>query len=121
MRSTNARTLNGGVTMVASVCRKNVPKRPSDTTMSIAHRPRASKGTRTGDSGRSAMHGAAIDAERPQREVLRVEVVVQHEHAREPRAVPPRVVPRAVRPLRPHEIRDPALDGRRSLAAGREQ
>src|SRR5712691_3170311 len=112
MRSTNARTLNGGVTSVASVCRKNVPKRPSETTMSVAHRPRASKGTRTGDSGRSAMHGAAVHAERPQRKVLRVEVIVEHEHAREPGAVPPRVVPRAVIPLRRQEIRDPALDGR---------
>src|SRR5262249_45524543 len=100
MRSTNARSLNGGVTRVASVRTKNVPKRPSETTMSTAHRPRASKGTRTAGKGRSAMHLAAIHAECPQREVLRVQVVVQHEHAREPRAVPPRVFPGAVRPLR---------------------
>src|SRR6266446_3937179 len=111
MRSTNARNLKGGVTRVASARRKNVPKRPSDTTIPIAHRPSASKGLRKGESGRSAMHGAAIDAERPEGKVFGVEVVLQHEHAREPGAVPPGIVPRAVRLLGAQEIRDPPLDG----------
>src|SRR5712691_5218094 len=106
MRSTNARNLNGGVTMVARASRKKVPKRPSERRTWIAHRPRASKGTRRGDSGRSAMRGATIHAERPQRKVLRVEVVLEHEHPREPGAVPERVFPRAVGVLRPYQIRD---------------
>src|SRR5262245_1286005 len=120
MRSTKARSLKGGVRSVASVWAKNAPNRPSETTMSMAHRPSASKGRRT-ETDPSVIYGAAVDSERPEREVLRVEVVLQHEDAWEAGAVPPRVLPRAVRPLGPHEIIDAALDGGRARAAGGQQ
>src|SRR5207247_9693258 len=47
---------------------------------------------------------AAVDAERPEREVLRVQVVLEHEHAREAGPVPEGIRPRAVRPLRVEEV-----------------
>src|SRR6266498_287587 len=121
MRSTNARTLKGGETIVATARSRNVPNRPRASTMPIAHWPSAAKGTSGAASGASAMHGVAIDPQRPQGEVLGVEVVLEHEHAREPRAVPERVLPRAVRLLRPQEIGDPALDGRRPCHPGGQQ
>src|SRR6185295_3981941 len=63
----------------------------------------------------------AVDAEGPQREVLGVEVVLEEEHAREAGAVPERIVPPAVRPLRAQQVLDARLDGRARSGADGEQ
>src|SRR2546428_11009360 len=110
MRSTKARTLNGGVTIVARASNMNVPKRPSASTTPLAQRPRASNGTSGRAGGRSAMHDAAIHSQRPQRKVLGIEVVLEHEDARESRPVPERVLPRALGLLRPQQMGDAPLD-----------
>src|SRR3989475_4138214 len=120
MRSRNARTLNGGVTIATSASAKKVPNRPSESTTEMVQSPTASNGRSAGESGRSVMR-AAVDSQRPEREVLRVHVVFQIEDAREARAVPERVLPRAVGLLSPQEVVDAAGDGRSARAAGGEE
>src|SRR5262245_42649927 len=63
---------------------------------------------------------AAVHAERPEREVLRVQVVLEHEHAWEAGAVPERVRPQTAGVLRVEQVLDAAID-RRALAADGEQ
>src|SRR6266403_1585177 len=100
IRSTNARILNGGVTRAARASAKKAPNRPRESTTPIVQPPTASKGRSAGASGRSGMR-AAVDSQRPEREVLSVQMVLQVEDPREARAVPERVFPRAVVALRP--------------------
>src|SRR5207247_1777311 len=80
---------------------------------------------RAGATGRGSRArsspGAAVDAEGPEREVVRVQVVLQVEHAREARTVPERVVPAAVGLLRAHQIFDAALDDGAAGDAGGEE
>src|SRR5262249_17340596 len=64
---------------------------------------------------------APIDAERPQGKVLRVEVILQVEDAREPRAVPERIFPATVALLRLDQIPDAAIDSRSVAATCREE
>src|SRR5262250_350051 len=99
MRSTNARSLNGGVTRAASASARNVPNRPRESTRAIVQPPTASNGRSAGASGGSGMR-AAIDSQRPEREILGVQVVLQIEDARKARPVPEGVFPRAVVALR---------------------
>src|SRR5438093_9773633 len=120
MRSTNARTLNGGVTIAISASAKKVPKRPSESTTERVQPPTASNGRSAGESGRSAML-AAVDSQRPEREVLRVQVVLEIEDAREPGAVPERVLPRAIGVLGSQEILDAARHGGAGRAPRREE
>src|SRR5262245_2229567 len=63
----------------------------------------------------------AIDAERPEGEVARVEVVLEVEHAREAGAVPEWIFPRPVRLLRAQQIIDAGLHGRPRRRAGGEE
>src|SRR5262247_2212531 len=63
----------------------------------------------------------AVHAERPEREVLGVEVVLEEEHAREARAVPERILPAAVRALRAHEVLDARVHRRPRRRADREE
>src|SRR5438874_2600921 len=120
MRSMNARSLNGGVTMATSASTKNVPKRPSESTTEMVRPPTASNGRSAGASGRSAMH-AAVDSQRPEREVRRVQVVLEVEDAREAGAVPERVLPRAIGVLGSQEILDAARHGGAGRAPRREE
>src|SRR6266850_948243 len=108
IRSTNARNLNGGVTRTARASAKKAPNRPRESTTAIVQPPTASKGRSAGASGRSGMR-AAVDSQRPEREILGVQMVLQVEDAREACPVPERVFPRAVVALRPQEVVDPAL------------
>src|SRR5438552_1039083 len=71
-------------------------------------------------SGRSAMH-AAVDSQRPEREVRRVQVVLEVEDAREAGAVPERVLPRAIGALSSQEILDAARHGGAGRAPRREE
>src|SRR5439155_1389645 len=64
---------------------------------------------------------AAVDPQCPEGKVLRVEVILEVEDARESRPVPEPVLPRAVAPLRPAEVFDAALDGAAARAPGREE
>src|SRR5882762_465627 len=101
MRPISGHTLKGGVTRAATACARNPPKRPSDSTIAMAHRPSPSNGRSAGASGRSVMHAQlAVHAESPQREVGGVQVVLEVEHPREAGPVPERVLPAAVGPLR---------------------
>src|SRR5262245_46065501 len=102
IRSTNARSLNGGVRSAARASAKKVPKRPSESTTAMVQPPTASNGRSAGASGRSGMR-SAVDSQRPEREILGVQVVLQVEDPREARAVPQRVFPRAVVALRAQE------------------
>src|SRR6266403_1362545 len=120
MRPTNARSLNGGVTRAASASAKKVPNRPRESTTAIVQPPTASKGRSAGASGSSGMR-PAVDSQRPEREVLGVQVVLQIENPREARAVPESVRPRAVVALSPQQVVDAALDRRAARAAGREE
>src|SRR5262245_24717921 len=120
IRSTNARTLNGGVKSAARASAKKMPNRPSASTTAIAQPPTASKGRSAGASDRSGMR-SAINSQRPEREILGVQVVLQVEDPREARAVPERVFPRPVLALRAQEVVDAALHGRATRAAGGEQ
>src|SRR5215813_6403886 len=108
IRSTNARSLNGGVASAARASAKKAPNRPRESTSAIVRPPTASNGRSAGASGGSGMR-AAIDSQRPEREILGVQMVLQVEDAREPGAVPERVVPRAVVALRSQKIIDAAL------------
>src|SRR5439155_2852553 len=120
MRSMNARGLNGGVTSAASASAKKVPNRPRDSTTAIVQPPTASKGRSAGASGRSGMR-PAVDSQRPEREVLGVQVVLQVEDPREARPVPQRIRPRAVVALIPQKIVDAPLDRGAARAPGREK
>src|ERR1044071_8915037 len=94
MRPSSGHSLNGGVTSATSAWPKKLPKRPRDSTSSVAHRPRPSNGRSAGVSTGSVMHAElAVHAQRPEREVARVEVVLEVEHAREAGPVPERVLP----------------------------
>src|SRR5258705_4411844 len=64
---------------------------------------------------------AAIDSQRPEREILGVQMVLQVEDPREACPVPERVLPRAVVTLRSQEIVHTALDSRAARTAGREE
>src|SRR5215467_233666 len=119
IRSTNARNLNGGVS-AARASAKKVPNRPSESTTAIVQPPTASKGRSAGASGRSGMR-PAVDSQRPEREILGVQMVLQVEDARKARAVPECVFPRAVVALCSQQVVDAALDGRAARAAGREE
>src|SRR2546425_13220717 len=99
MRSTKARTLNGGVAMERTARAKNEPKRPSDTSRPSTRSPSSSNGRRTAQVGASAIEGSAVDPERPEGKVRGVEVGLEHEDAGKARAGPPRVFPGAVRTL----------------------
>src|SRR5215467_7038515 len=81
----------------------------------------ASKGRMTDGTAGSAIEGALIHPERPEGEIFGVEVVLQHEDAGEPGAVPERVVPPAVRTLAVEEMPDATLDGLRARTTGREE
>src|SRR5690242_5961644 len=118
MRPSSGHSLKGGVTRAATAWPKKVPKRPRDWTNPMAHRPRPSNGLRAGVTTGSVMHAElAVHAQRPEREVARVEVVLEIEHAREAGAVPERVLPRAVGPLGAEQVADAVVDGRaRDLA-----
>src|SRR5262245_42770278 len=120
IRSTNARSLNGGVNSAARASAKKVPNRPSESTIAIVRPPTASKGRSAGASGRSGMR-SAVDSQRPEREILGVQMVLQVEDTRKARAVPERVFPRAVVALRSQQVIDAAFDGRTARAAGGEQ
>src|SRR5438093_3387713 len=115
IRSTNARNLNGGVTRTARASAKKLPNRPRESTTAIVQPPTASKGRSPGASGRSGMR-AAVDSQRPEREILGVQMVLQVEDPRKARSVPERVFPRPVLALRPQQIIDAALDGRATRA-----
>src|SRR5262245_11622615 len=120
IRSRNARSLNGGVTSAASASAKKVPNRPRDSTSAMVQPPTASKGRSAGASGRSGMR-AAVYSQRPEREILSVQVVLQIEDTWKARAVPQRVLPRAVVTLVLQKVVDAALDRRTARAAGREE
>src|SRR5215467_7729918 len=120
IRSTNGRSLNGGVNSAARASAKKVPNRPSESTTAIVQPPTASNGRSAGASGRSGMR-SAVDSQRPEREILGVQMVLQIEDARKARAVPERVFPRAVVALCSQQVVDAALDGRAARAAGREE
>src|SRR5215813_10985336 len=120
IRSTNARSLNGGVASAARASAKKAPNRPRESTSAIVRPPTASKGRSAGASGRSGMR-AAVDSQRPEREILSVQVVLQIEDTGKARAVPQRVLPRAVVTLVLEQIVDAALDRRTARAAGREE
>src|SRR5258706_6713204 len=120
MRSRNARSLNGGVTIAITASAKKVPNRPSESTTEIARPPTASNGRSAGESDRSVMR-AAVDSQRPEREVLRVQVVLEVEDAREAGTVPERVFPRAVGVLGPQQVFDPARHRGSGRPPGREQ
>src|SRR5260370_7577497 len=94
-----ARVWNGGVTIENSASPKKPPKRPRASTSSIVRRPMASKGRTTAGTAGSAIEGALVHPESPEGEIFRVEVVLQHEDAREARAVPQRLVPAPIAPL----------------------
>src|SRR5262249_4536106 len=94
IRSMNARSLNGGVARATSASAKKAPNRPRESTTAIVRSPTASKGRSAGASGRSGMR-AAVDSQRPEREILGVQVVLQVEDARKARSVPQGVFPRA--------------------------
>src|SRR5262245_39360019 len=64
---------------------------------------------------------SAVDSQRPEREILGVQMVLQVEDPRKARAVPERVFPRAVVALRSQQVIDAALDGRAARAASGEQ
>src|SRR5215468_2221013 len=100
IRSMNGRSLKGGVTKAARASAKKAPNRPSESTTPIVQPPTASKGRSAGASGRSGMR-SAVDSQRPEGEILGVQVVLQIEDTRKARAVPERVFPRAVLALRP--------------------
>src|SRR2546428_3991384 len=110
MRSTKARTLNGGVTMERTARAKNEPKRPSDSSRPSTRSPSSSNGRRTAQVGASAIEGSAVDPERPEGKARGVEGVLEHEDAGQSRSVPPRVFPRAARTLCLQEITDAAAD-----------
>src|SRR2546426_10663803 len=99
MRSTKARTLNGGVTMERTARAKNEPKRPSDSSRPSTRSPSSSNGRRTAQVGASAIEGSAVDPERPEGKVSGVEVGLEHEDAGQARPGPPRGLPGAVRTL----------------------
>src|SRR5262245_27880385 len=120
MRTTNGRSLNGGVTSGARASAKKAPNRPRESTSAIVRPPTASKGRSAGASGRSGMR-AAVDSQRPEREILGIQMVLQVEDTRKARPVPESVFPRAVVTLRPQEIVDTPLDGRAPRAAGGEE
>src|SRR5437867_8144379 len=64
---------------------------------------------------------AAVDSQSPQREILRVQVVLQIEDPGEARPVPERILPRAIGVLRSQQVVDTALDGRAARTPGREE
>src|SRR3989442_3500474 len=94
MRSTKARTLNGGVTMERTARAKNEPKRPSDSSRPSTRSPSSSNGRRTAQVGASAIEGSAVDPERPEGQGRRVEEGPEHEDAGESRSLSTRVVAR---------------------------
>src|SRR6185369_9517232 len=113
------RTLNGGTTAQRTASTRNTPNRPSAVSVSRPYRPSPSRESRTSEpdigsdgfwlgSRRALLRGPAPDPERPQREVVGVEVVLQVEDSGESRSVPQRVVPAPVRALGPEEEVDPA-------------
>src|SRR2546428_8896461 len=104
--------------MAPSASAKKVPNRPSESTSAIVQPPTASNGIRAGESGRSGMR-AAVDSQRPEREVLRVHVVLEIEDAREPRPVSEGVLPPGVSVLPPPQIGDAAIDRRAAPSSGR--
>src|SRR5213593_446177 len=81
----------------------------------------ASTGRTTAGRVRSAIEGALVRPERPEGEVFRVEVVLQHENPREAGAIPERVVPAAVGALVFEEVADTTLDGVGAGTTGREE
>src|SRR5215470_12694307 len=109
IRSTNGRSLNGGVRSAARASAKKMPNRPSESTTAIVQPPTASKGRSAGASGGSGMR-PAVDSQRPEREILGVQMVLQVEDARKARAVPECVFPRAVVALCSQQVVDAALD-----------
>src|SRR5256885_16361537 len=104
-----ARVLNGGVTIENSASPKKPPKRPRASTSSIVRRPMASKGRTTAGTAGSAIEGALVHPESPEGEIFRVEVILQHEDAREAGAVPERIVPAAIGALAVEQMADAAL------------
>src|ERR671937_3132893 len=104
MRPSSGHSLKGGVSRAARAWPRKPPKRPSDSTRKVVHRPRPSNGRSAGATGCSVMHGErgpacaqrAIDAERPEREVGGVQVVLEVEDPRKAGAVPEWIVPAAV-------------------------
>src|SRR2546425_10922704 len=107
--------------METSASKKKLPKRPRTSMSSIVLRPMISNGRTTTGTAGSAIEGAPERPERPQGEIFRVEVVLQHEHARKPGTVPERVVPPTVGALGVEEVADAALDGVGAGTAGREE
>src|SRR5258706_16254208 len=122
MRPSSGHSLKGGVTRAARPWARKLPKRQSESTNSVAHRPRPSNGRSAGATAGSVMHAElAVHPERPEGKVARVEVVLQIEDAREARAVPERVLPGAVRPLRAQQVADAVVDRRSRRVAGGEE
>src|SRR5262245_679943 len=121
MRSTKARGLNGGVTSENTASARKLPKRPSDSTTARTRSPSQSNGRSGTGSGRSAIEASAIDPQRPQREILRVQMVLEHEDAREAGAIPVLVVPGAVFALGRDQMLDPALHDRSPSSARGQQ
>ena len=107
------------------------PNRPRDCTpLSGRARPSAStpaQASRAVGIRRRALPapghapGAPIHAEGPEREVLGVQVILEIEDAREPGAVPERVVPGAVRRSGSRQVADAALHRAALGTARREQ
>src|SRR5919201_1497329 len=96
MRSMKACRLSGGVTRVESAAPKNDPKRPRASTRVSDPRPIASNGRSARGRAASGIERLAIDPECPERKVLRVEMVLEHEDAGKSRAVPEGIIPRAI-------------------------
>src|ERR1043166_363936 len=122
MRPSSVHSLNGGVTMATAAWPRKAPNRPSEATMWSVKRPRPSTGRTAAFSAGSGMHPVlAVHAERPQREVAGVEVVLEEEHAREARAVPEGIVPAAVLALGAQQVLDARLDRRARRRPDREE
>src|SRR5262245_5195597 len=125
-RWTAWRTLNGGTNAHRSASARKTPKRPRAESVSRPNRPTPWMESSTSEpvmraervSGRAPagalLREPAPVPERPHREVVGVEVVLQVEDPWEARAVPQHVVPGAVRSLFPQEEVDAAV-GRRGL------
>src|SRR2546429_620451 len=102
------------MTVSASIC-SVIRMMPSSAVSAEAARPVTTLAGSPGASGRSGMR-AAVDSQRPEREILGVQMVLQVEDPRKARSVPERVFPRPVLALRPQQIIDAALDGRATRA-----
>src|SRR5512145_3483118 len=116
-----ASTLKGVVATEARAIPKKVPKRPSEPRTATAAAPRRSRERSTAGTGCSLIKAVAIDPQRPEWEILGVQVILQHEDAREAGAVPEVVLPGTVVTLGGDEVLDAPLECRPLPAGGQQR